>query len=178
MMTYTEGMKARLVRRMAGPEGISANALSREVGISQSTLSRWYREAREAGRLTNRTQDNDVAKKKAGPRKQRTAAEKLRIVTEAARLTDDELGVYLRREGVHEATLEQWSKAATEGIAASTGRGSSKKSPEAKRAAALERELRRKDKALAELAALLALKKKVQEIWGDEASDTDTRSGT
>jgi hypothetical protein len=32
---------------------------------------------------------------------------------------------------------------------------------------ALEQELQRKDKALAETAALLVLKKKVQEIWGD-----------
>jgi len=32
----------------------------------------------------------------------------------------------------------------------------------------LERELRRKDAALAETAALLALRKKVQAIWGDE----------
>jgi hypothetical protein len=31
----------------------------------------------------------------------------------------------------------------------------------------LERELRRKDKALAETAALLTLRKKAQAIWGD-----------
>ena len=175
---YTEGMKARMVRRMVGPEGISANALSREVGIGQPTLSRWRREARDASRNSSRTQDRDVAKKKRSSRKQRTASEKLRIVAEASKLDDDELGEYLRREGLHAATLEQWNKAATEGIAASTGRGSSRKSPEAKRAAALERELRRKEKALAELAALLALKKRAQEIWGDEETDTDTKSGT
>ena len=41
----------------------------------------------------------------------------------------------------------------------------------------LERELRRKDKALAETAALLVLKKKVQAIWGDEDDDTEPKSG-
>jgi transposase len=41
----------------------------------------------------------------------------------------------------------------------------------------LEKELRRKDKALAETAALLVLKKKVQEIWGDEDGDTPGKKG-
>ncbi len=41
-----------------------------------------------------------------------------------------------------------------------------------KRIRDLEKELRRKDKALAETAALLVLKKKVQQIWGDEDEDT------
>ena len=48
---------------------------------------------------------------------------------------------------------------------------------ETKRIRALEKELRRKDKALAETAALLVLKKKVQEIWGDEDDDTTPRRG-
>jgi RNase P protein component len=44
---------------------------------------------------------------------------------------------------------------------------SSGKSAEAKRIRQLEREIVRKDKALAETAALLVLKKKAQAIWGD-----------
>ncbi len=43
--------------------------------------------------------------------------------------------------------------------------------------AALEKELSRKDKALAETAALLVLKKKVQEIWGDEDDPTAGSNG-
>jgi hypothetical protein len=45
-----------------------------------------------------------------------------------------------------------------------------------KRIKELERELNRKEKALAEAAALLVLKKKVQEIWGDEDDTMDSRS--
>ncbi len=37
----------------------------------------------------------------------------------------------------------------------------------------LERQLRRKDKALAEAAALLVLQKKAQALWGDADDDTD-----
>lgn len=45
-----------------------------------------------------------------------------------------------------------------------------------KRARELERELRRKDKALAEAAALIVLKKRVHALWGDEDDDTDSKS--
>ena len=48
---------------------------------------------------------------------------------------------------------------------------------DAKRIRALEKELNRKDKALAETAALLVLKKKVQEIWGDEDDLTARSNG-
>jgi len=42
----------------------------------------------------------------------------------------------------------------------------------------LERELRRKDAALAEMAALITLQKEARAIWGDEVDGTGTRSGT
>ena len=45
-MKYSDGFKARMVQRMAGPEAISASALSKEVGVQQPTLSRWLRQAR------------------------------------------------------------------------------------------------------------------------------------
>jgi hypothetical protein len=56
-------------------------------------------------------------------------------------------------------------------------RGSTKVGPEVKRIRELEKELLRKDKALAETAALLVLKKKAQAIWGDEDDDTTSKSG-
>ena len=42
---------------------------------------------------------------------------------------------------------------------------------ERKKTRRLEKELRRKDKALAEAAALLVLQKKAQAIWGDDGDD-------
>lgn len=52
-----------------------------------------------------------------------------------------------------------------------------KSTTEAKQIRGLENELRRKDKALAETAALLVLKKKVQAIWGDEDDYTVGKNG-
>jgi len=178
-MMYSQGLKARLVRRMVGPERISAAALAREVGIGQPTLSRWLREVHESSRPTRPMSTSDVTKKKRSTKKQRSGAEKLRVLVESSKVPDDKLGEYLRREGVHEATLAQWREDATKGLAApSEGTSASKKSPDAKRIAALERELDRKEKALAELAALITLQKKVRAIWGDGENDTNTGSET
>ena len=179
MPAYTEGFKARMVQRMAGPESISATALAKEVGVSQNTLSRWLRQASEA-----RATVPPMTKKKKRQSKgstRRTAQEKLRLVLEASALSEEALGAFLRREGVHEAELEAWrAKAleAAEGALKAPHGKRGKNTAERRRIRDLERELIRKDKALAEVSALLVLKKKAQEIWGDEDGSTGTRSGT
>lgn len=170
-MFYTNGFKARMVQRMAGPEAISATALAREVGVSQNTLSRWLRE--QGARSVE-----PVTKNKRTGGESRTAMEKLRLVIEASELDEQKLGAFLRREGVHEAQLKEWVEAATTALSASPRRKSKKASPEVKRIRELEKDLHRKEKALAEVTALLVLKKKLAAILGDGDDDTDTRSGT
>ena len=166
-----------MVKRMTGRESISANALAEEVGVSQATLSRWLREVRTVRAMGEAKKQSEDGTRK-GPRKW-SAAEKLQVVLEAAAVSDDDLGEFLRRKGLHTAHLEEWRKAVTEAAQVALGpKKRAKKSPESRRIKELEKELRRKDKALAEVAALLALKKKAQEIWGDEDDDTSTRSGT
>jgi transposase len=100
--------------------------------------------------------------------------EKLRVVVESRSLSDEELGSFLRKEGLHQAQLEEWSATAHSSL--QVRKGPKKPSAESKRIRELERELRRKEKALAEAAALLILKKKAQAIWGDEDDDTEPRS--
>jgi transposase-like protein len=77
----------------------------------------------------------------------------------------------LRREGVHEAQLDQWRQAADEATLSALG-GRKQRSAEQKKVRQLERELKRKDKALAEAAALLVLQKKVRALWADEDEST------
>jgi transposase len=103
--------------------------------------------------------------------------ERLRVVVEAGRLSEAELGAFLRREGLHEATLREWRAAALEGLSPKRTAGSKqKRAADQKRVRELEREIRRKDRALAETAALLVLQKKVQAIWGNGDDDTDPKS--
>jgi transposase len=157
-----------MLGRLMGPGAISANALSQEVGVAQESLSRWLRQSRNIEGIVPASNS-----KKKQPSKQWTGAEKLRVLTAAHGLSETELGVLLRREGLHTADLADWRTAAEAALSAPGRRAAP--SAERRRIQELERELRRKDAALAETAALLVLKKKVQEIWGDEAARTDRR---
>jgi transposase-like protein len=172
-MNYNEGFIARQVRRMAGPQAISATALSKEIGVPQPTLSRWLRVASTVDRMS--TEPNP---KKSPSRTHRSPQEKLTLLARAAELEGEELGAFLRSEGLHKATLDEWRKAASDALHEGKMRRGAKKSPEAKRVKELERELRRKEKALAEMAALIALQKKLRAIWGDEEDSTDTNNET
>lgn len=109
-----------------------------------------------------------------------TGAEKWRVVLEASQCKESNLGALLRREGLHETQLAAWRAAAEAALAepAKPVRARAKPSGEAKRIQVLERELRRKDAALAETAALLVVKKTLLAIWGDEGDATAPRSGT
>lgn len=171
-MIYTRGFKAKMVQRMSSPDAISAIRLSKEVGVSQSQLSRWLRVARTVGPMTKRQRADSPSQVGAS----RSSDEKVRIVVAAAALAPGELGAFLRREGVHEAEVEQWRTAILGALESGVAKGSGR-SGDSKRIKELERELRRKDKALAETAALLVLQKKVREIWGDGDDGTDEGNG-
>lgn len=160
---YSVAFKTRMVGRLVGPAAMSANAVAQEMGISQATLSRWLVAARNVGDMTRSSTKNW------------TGVEKLRVVREAHGLDETALGALLRREGLHEAQLTAW-RAAAEAALAEPRRGRATPSVEARRIKELERELRRKDAALAETAALLVLKKKAEAWWGDGDDTTPTRS--
>lgn len=168
MAAYTDGFKARMVKRLIGPEAISATALSAEVGVAQPTLSRWAKEARMVSKMSNSKPD-----KKKSPR-QWSTQEKLAAVLEAAHLSDEDLGKFLREKGLHKAQLEEWLQAADAALHATKTSGRRQASPDQKRIKELEKKLRRMEKALAEAAALLVLKKKAQGIWEDGDDDTST----
>ena len=176
-MTYTEGFKSNMVRKMACPNGISATALAKEVGVPQQSLSRWLRNANVVDEPGNPSIPNEPGRTMSPKRPQdKSAEEKLKIVMEAETITEDQLGAFLRRNGIHEAQLREWRAMMLSGLQKPV-KLSSKLSEETRRIHALEKELLRKDKALAEAAAILILKKKVQSIWGDEDDPTDKKNG-
>jgi transposase-like protein len=160
---YPVELKERLLERMLGPERRSATSLARETGVGQTTLSRWREKALSVASMTKSTDDPSSPP----PRRPQdwTAEERLRAVIESSALPDAELGTWLRREGLHEATLAQWREAALRGLGGSAP-------GDAKRVKDLERELHRKDKALAEAAALLVLRGKMQALWEEEGGNT------
>lgn len=161
-MEYSEAFKSKMIGKMLAPKPKSACALEKETGVSQPTLSRWLRESQVVDEsMSQRT-------------KRWTTSEKLRVLVEAGKLDDAKLGEFLRTEGLHEALLRRWRAGAEAALAEVPKR--QRRSPEAQRIKELERELRRKDRALAEVSAILVLKKKAAAIWGEEDDSTQNRS--
>jgi len=176
---YSGNFKAAMVRKMTGPNAISANTLSREIGVSQSVLSRWLRLASDqvvsAPKQNSRGSMNMAQAKRP---KDWTPEAKLRVVVEAESLSDEELGAFLRKNGLYEAHLKEWRQQILSALSLRSARKASKSSSEQHQIRELEKELNRKDKALAEAAALLMLQKKAQIFFGgDEAEPTQKRNG-
>lgn len=178
VVVYAEGFKAQMVRRMLGPPARSARSVAKETGVSEAQLCRWRKKA-----VSGVAMASDERTEKTEGRKL-TPEEKLRLLGKAEGLEGEALGAFLRREGLHEAQLQAWRAAAAEALSAEAAPSGMTKAEERravaegkKRIKELERELRRKEKALAEAAALLVLKKKLQSLgWGDEGGGTGERN--
>jgi hypothetical protein len=154
---YSIAFKQKMVQRLTGRNAVSATQLARETGVRQQNLSRWLEQSRSLPVVVDK-------RRPMGP--ERTVEQKARILAEGSKLTGEELTAYLEREGVNLAHYERWRIALDEGGTASAATS--------KRIRELERELARKEKALAEAAALLVLKKKVESVYEeDEGDDTD-----
>ena len=176
-MKYSLGLKSTMVRKLVGPERVSATALAREVGIPQSTLSRWLQSTSTVAGLAivPAVQGSEDLMKSRRPRDW-PPEEKLQAVIEAESLSEEELGAFLRRKGLHEAQLREWRTIILAGLQGQTSRAPASSLADGRRIRELEKELNRKDKALAETAALLVLQKKVQDLWGDADAPTGKKS--
>ena len=95
-----------------------------------------------------------------------SAEEKFQAVFTYEGLAEEDRGKYLREHGLFSVDIERWRDEMTEVLNKKSK--STKGDPRDRRIKMLESELRRKEKALAETAALLVLKKKADEIWGDD----------
>ena len=171
---YSDKFRARMVEKMAGPQPMSGVQLAAETGVPQPTLSRWLREATTLRRKMAKRQDDEEQRLVSAETQARTPEEKFSLVLEAAAVPEAELGEWLRRKGVHAAQLDEWRAQAMAGLSGSTKR-TKDSAADARQIRQLERELARKEKALAEAAAIIVLQKKVQAIWGDEDDDMDEK---
>ena len=161
MPTYSKKQKDAVVRKLLLPNSPSALALSKQIGISQGTISRWLREytGNKDIHMTKRPLDW-------------TAEERFQAVMETTSLSGDELGVYVRQKGITLQQLKEWKADCIQAMGGRPGRKPDTEKRDLKRQIKeLERDIRKKDKALAETAALIVLKKKAQEIWGDDEDD-------
>lgn len=166
MNHYTEEFRGQILKRMLAPENATVPQLHRETGINKNTLHTWRSKWKQEGLLVTQN-PKETQRTKLNPE------EKLQIVIETLQLNEAELSAYCRERGLYPNQVKQWKQACLQGVEQTRKhQAPAQKTAEiAKENKRLQRELKRKEKALTEAAALLVLSKKAQAIWGDEGEE-------
>ena len=161
MPRYSDDFKEQIVRKMMPPNAQSVAQLSRDSGASKQTLYNWRNHYRHEGKAVPADPSNP---------ENWSGANKLAVVIETAALNEEQLSEYCRRKGLYPEQIARWKESAVAGNESSrplTKAEMQELKRDRKKIPRLEKELNRKDKALAEAAALLVLQKKAQAIWGE-----------
>ncbi len=159
-MSYPKERKETVLKKMLPPHNKTIAEISNEEGICEGTLYNWRKMARAEGRLMPNGDSSPNGW---------CAADKFASVIETASMNEAALSAYCRERGLYAEQIREWREAcehANDWDRHQNKRLKDIRKADEKRIKALEWELNRKDKALAETAALLVLKKKAQAIWG------------
>lgn len=162
---YTAEMKKAILNRMMPPNNESVSQLSKELGITEPTLYKWRKEARIAGNPTPGDGQSS---------EQWSSEDKFLVVMETYTMNQADLAEYCRKKGLYKEQIEAWRDSCLSANGRESGQTkqlNQELKEEKKRAKTLEKDLRKKEKALAEAAALLLLRKKAQAIWGDQEDE-------
>jgi len=168
MRRYSEAVKADVRRRMSPPHRQSVAQISAELGIHVVTLYNWRKAWRLQGEVVPASEKDPEGW---------GATDKFTVVLETAGLNATELSAYCRERGLYPEQVERWRQASQDANEKPVLTLKEQKELERLRAQdqkeikRLKQELRRKEKALAEAAALLIASKKIQAFWGEDGDD-------
>ncbi|MEH6908866.1 transposase [Neobacillus drentensis] len=158
---YTKEIKESILKRMMPPNNEAISQICEETGITEATLYKWRKDARAAGNATPGDGQGS---------EQWNSEDKFLIVMETYSMNQADLAEYCRKKGLYKEQIEAWRETclhANDRENNQTKQLNQDLKAEKKRAKVLEKDIRKKEKALAEAAALLLIRKKAQAIWGD-----------
>jgi transposase len=163
MVRYSEDFKMGIIKRMMPPQSESVLSLAKEIGLSEAALHRWKKNAKAKGMAIP-----------SGQSERWSTQDKFSIVVETAAMSEIELAEYGRSKGLYVEQIQAWRDAcmqANGGIAQQASQLQKDIRLKDREIKDLSQELRRKESALAETAALLVLRKKARAIWGDNEEE-------
>jgi transposase-like protein len=165
---FTQAFKIQAVEKaLSRAEGISVFEIAKSLGVGYSTLQKWIvksknHELKPIEAMTKEKRPQDWNQE-----------ERLNIVIECGSLSEEAINELCRAHGLYPHHINQWKDAFSNGTGMNT---ELKKQTETKKLRneikELKKDLNRKNKALAETAALLVLQKKVNAIWGSDEDNS------
>jgi len=154
---YTESFRQQALEKVFSRGSNSIRVVAEDLNMSLGTLRNWMKAERD------RLQTKDGLQSKRP--QDWSLTDRLQILMESHSLDEESLNAFCREKGIFRHHLDQWQAAFTAGGAVDN-RSQLRELKDTNKA--LKRELNRKEKALAEAAALLVLQKKYQALWEEE----------
>lgn len=174
--SYSQSFRMQAVEKALNRSAsIGLREIASDLGVGYSTLYRWVAAATQSEFepvLTDELASIKVATKEKRPQDW-SLEERLKMIITCGTLDDEAISELCRSKGLYPHHVKQWKLEFTRGAPADT----TAKSPSVVKHLRheikdLKKELNRKDKALAETAALLVLQKKVNAIWGSDEDNS------
>ncbi len=152
-MRYEKAFKEKAVKLVLASKGVkSIKDIAIELNISKDTLYTWVKKAKEISGTDSKLKLSD----------------KLQMLHETYSISEEEVNAYCRVKGIFKHQLKEWEREFLNSKSKDNTSDKEALQEERSRSHALAKELRRKDKALAETATLLVLQKKFQALLEDE----------
>jgi len=166
---YSQSFKTQAVEKaLKRPEGTGIKEIAEFLGVGYSTLERWIVQSRH--QAFESTTDSTLRPSATEKRPQDwSPKERLNLVIACDSLDESSINALCRENGLYPHHVKQWKH---ELVSNMTPKNHSESKTLRQENKALKKELNRKDKALAETAALLVLQKKVHAIWGADGDSS------
>lgn len=165
MRQYSEERKVAVLNKLLPPQNKTYRELSKEECIPISTIYTWLKKSEQVGKMNPKVV-------KVSP--SWSVEARFSAIVETATMSELELGEYCRAKGLYPEQIKEWKAEFISSLKNSSVSSQQEKTQgkgDKKRVNQLEKELRRKEKALAEAAALLILGKKLQAFYGEGSED-------
>ena len=165
---FTQAFKIQAVEKaLSRAEGISILEIAESLDVGYSTLQKWIVKSKN-----HELETTHLMRKEKRPQDW-NKEERLNMIIECGSLGDEAISELCRAQGLFPHHIKQWKQDFSNGIDVNTD---TTKQAETKKLRneikELKKDLNRKNKALAETAALLVLQKKVNAIWGSNEDNS------
>lgn len=156
---FSQEFKQAIVKKLLSRGELTVEQFCEQNGLALSTVTRWQSECANVSKMNYKKNKSKLSSENI-----------LKIISETYSLNDEDLGLYLRKHGLHTTQITEWRSS----FLSSVNQPKvflNKKDARDLRINDLEKNLRKKDAALAEVSALLILQKKANLLWPDPTTD-------
>lgn len=165
-MAYSRKHKMLILQKVLPPNSRPVHEVSKDTGVSVNSIYKWMEQAKD-GTLNIGVPEETIPRFKSD-------VEKFSLLIESKTLPEDQVGEWLRKNGIQSEHLTLWEQELAQTMSdkkvdiIAVQKENKDLKEKLKKA---EKEKKQVEKALTEMSALYALKKKAEALWGESEED-------